>query len=385
MKISTGKFLFTVIASLSILLNACKDEAVVVTVKTYHVTNVNSTSGTIRGTVTLTGSDKIIESGIVYSTSATYPKITNSRLVNSSGSLMDFNVTISGLSTDTTYRFRAFAKTADSTYYGASYTFKPLLVSIETVMVTGGTYKMGTVGASNDENPAHNVTLSTFQLGKFEVTNAQYALFLKSRRVNSAGTCESTEGGIKKLIYSNLKGLYYSADSSNWLVYPGYENLPVINVTWYGANEFCLWAGGRLPTESEWEFSARGGNLTQNNLYSGSNIPGEIAWYLVNTAEKVNPVQAGGGKTPNEVGLYDMSGNVWEWVSDWYRVYPAQDQLNPVGFSDSEAKSAGLKSKVRRGGCWADSDLNMLRVNSRASSIPTANAGSIGFRFARSI
>jgi len=384
MKIFTKTFLLIAIAFFCLLFGGCKnDDDVSVTVKTYHVTKIASTSGTIRGTVAVSNTD-IIDAGIVYSTSVTYPKIKTCPYVPAgSDSLTDFTVTLTGLSADSTYRFRAYARTADSTYYGAIYSFKPVNITIPVVPVPGGTFTMGATNeqsayALSNEEPSHSVTLSGFQIGKYEVTNAQYALFLNSRCVPSTGYCLTTDGTSRSIIINTYKALYYNGDISGWSVLSGYENLPVVYVTWYGANEFCLWAGGRMPTEAEWEYAARGGESGTPSLYSGSNTAGDVAWY---TVKNVRPV---GGKAENKLFIYDMSGNAWEWVADWYNTYSSKAQTNPIGLSDDEADAASITEKVRRGGGWADNDATTLRVSARGVNAPDTRSGSIGFRFAKS-
>jgi formylglycine-generating enzyme required for sulfatase activity len=367
----------------------CSKTSVDVVVKTYHVTNISPTSGTIRGTATITGPGNLTMSGIVYSTTATFPTIDTCKYAVSASPSTDFSIVLSGLSTDSVYNFRAFARTADSVYYGYKYSFRPMSISIATATVKGGTFTMGpTIVQASDTNnlPTHSVTLSDFEIGKYEVTNAQYLLFLKSRFVPNSGYCMATDGKSHKLIYSNSKGVYYDAVNSSWTVAEGSENLPVTYVTWYGANEFCLWAGGNLPTEAQWEFAARGGNYSHGYLYSGSDIPGDVAWYqsnVLNQASIQDDLQIVGNKAPNELGIYDMSGNVWEWVFDWFDTYSGKAQTNPPGLTDDEADVKSITDKVRRGGCWADTDPASLRVSKRASTAPTLDTGSVGFRFAK--
>jgi formylglycine-generating enzyme required for sulfatase activity len=372
-------------------LQSCKDD-IEVTTKTYQVTDVTTTSASIRGTITITSGDpEFIDAGICYSTTVTYPKITTSRYIHATGDLTDFVVTLTGLSTDSIYRFRAYASTSDTTYYGTTYSFKPAHVYIEKILVNGGTFTMGATEeqsgyATDSEKPAHSVTLDSYYIGKYEVTNKQFAIFLNSRQVSSAGSSMTTNGSSYKLIYTSPKGLYYDTDSSAWLIPAGYENLAVVNVTWYGANEFCLWAGGRLLTEAEWEFAARGGKNSKGYIYSGGNDVSEVGWYepdLYNRDDLNYYTQPGGGKKANELGIFDMSGNVWEWCSDWYDSYASAAQTNPTGPTDDEAEAddSEIIYKVRRGGGWADPNATSLRVSNRAYNMPAANGGSIGFRY----
>jgi formylglycine-generating enzyme len=135
-------------------------------------------------------------------------------------------------------------------------------------------------------------------------------------------------------------------NGSYWESQSGYENFPVVWVTWYGANQYAKWAGGRLPTEVEWEYAARGGVKSQGYVYSGSNNLDEVAWYNVNSGGHLNPV---GQKKANELGLYDMTGNVWEWCQDWYdeNYYDISPSVNPKG------PESGT-DRVLRGASWGD-------------------------------
>lgn len=204
----------------------------------------------------------------------------------------------------------------------------------QTVLVEGGTFLMGSpngVGDS-DEHPQHQVTLSNYRISKYEVTNAQYAAFLNAKgNQTEGGSTWYYEGGYMARIQKN---------GGVFVVSSGYENHPVNYVTWYGAKAYAEWVGGRLPTEAEWEYAARGGKYSQGYTYAGSNNVDAVAWYYGNSGNNTHPV---GQKQPNELGLYDMSGNVWEWCSDWYGAYSSNAQSNPTG------PTSGI-SKNRRGG-----------------------------------
>jgi len=379
----------------SALFQACEDD-VSVTAKTYHVENVTSSSGTIRCTVTVEGDD-LVDAGICYSATVTYPKITTSRCVPSTGSMTDFTTTLTGLSPDSTYRFRAYACLSDTTYYGITYSFRPVDMIIDMVDVIGGSFTaeggsftMGATSeqvavADDDEKPAHSVTLSDFKIGRYEITTSQFVQFLNSRKLTSGGTCMTYSGSSFDMLEPNAKSIYYSTDDACWYPVSGYETHPMTNVTWYGANEFCRWAGGHLPTEAEWEYAARGGKSSAGYMYSGGNVSSDVAWYFATTNDQTGIeyfAQIGGGKSPNELGIYDMSGNVWEWCADWYATYPSAAQTDPAGLSDDEAEDADITKKVRRGGGWADTSVKKLRVSSRAANTPKSYAGSVGFRFA---
>ena len=161
---------------------------------------------------------------------------------------------------------------------------------------------------------------------------------------------------------------------SNWKG----DNLPVENVSWNDVQKFIkklnAKTGGhfRLPTEAEWEYAARGGAKSRGYKYAGSNDAGSVGWYSNNSGAKTHPV---GQKKPNELGLYDMSGNVWEWCQDWKGSYSSSAQTNPKGPSSGSYR-------VDRGGSWSDGARH-VRVANRDYSSPSYLLNSLGFRLVR--
>ena len=203
------------------------------------------------------------------------------------------------------------------------------------VYVAGGTFQMGS-NSESDEKPVHTVTISGFFMDKTEVTQAEY----------------------RKVMGKN---------PSN---FSGCDDCPVEQVSWYGAVAYAKKVGKRLPTEAEWEYAARGGNKSKGYRYSGSNNLDAVAWSRVNSGHnKTHPVAE---KQPNELGLYDMSGNVWEWCSDWYGSYSSSPQNNPQGPSSGSYR-------VLRGGCWYNYDY-VCRVANRGGSNPDNRYYYYGFR-----
>jgi len=219
----------------------------------------------------------------------------------------------------------------------------------EMVTVKGGTFTMGCTDGDcdplNRDIPTHQVTLSDFKIAKYEVTQKQW-----------------------KAVMGN---------SSNPSKFKG-DDLPVENVTWDDVQNFITRlneASGkkyRLPTEAEWEYAARGGNESKGYAFSGSDIMkiGDVAWYKNTSGNKTHAV---GTKAPNELGIYDMSGNVAEWCSDWYAVYTADSQTNPAG-------PATGAFRVFRGGSWGDT--RECRVASREGDKPSYRSNTCGFRLA---
>ena len=220
---------------------------------------------------------------------------------------------------------------------------------IKLIPVDGGTFMMG-----NKEYGLvpKQVAVNDYKISQTEITNAQYCEFLNDASIDSTGISNG-----KRLIDTNSQYLQIEYISGQWVCKRNFDNHPMISVTWYGADAFCLWAGGRLPSEAEWEYAAQGGKSTQGHLLSGSNSIDKIAWFVENSNLKTHEVAS---KAPNELGLYDMSGNVQEWCSDWF---DPSKQTN----------------KVLKGGCWAFSSY-LCRIYVRDFNLPENSNFNTGFR-----
>lgn len=214
------------------------------------------------------------------------------------------------------------------------------------VWVDGGTFRMGATSEQgseiSDEKPVHSVTLSGYYIGKTEVTQA----------------------------------LWQAVMGSNPSYFEG-DDLPVEQVSWDDCQEFIRKLNSltgqnfRLPTEAEWEFACRGGNNSRGYKYSGSNYIDNVAWYDGNSGDKTHPVAT---KSPNELGIYDMSGNVWEWCADWYGDYSSGRQTNPKGPYDGS-------DRVYRGGSWLN-NARRCRSSDRYNCYPPYRNSYLGLRLA---
>lgn len=240
------------------------------------------------------------------------------------------------------------------------------------VFVPGGTFTMGrTTGEGNPrELPTHQVTLNSFYISKHQVTQAEYLAVM---------------GANPEQPYNNGVG----------------DNHPVYHVSWYDAVEYCNaksaqdglskcysyngtnWKcnfnanGYRLPTESEWEYAARGATNVPDYLYSGSDDLENVAWYDATFDDPTHPV---GWKAPNGLGLFDMSGNVWEWCYDLYSDYSEGAETNPIGPLFLIGENYG---RVKRGGA-ASRFTTWYRVVARSYQKSSSESSSTGFRIARS-
>ena len=229
----------------------------------------------------------------------------------------------------------------------------------EMVFVQGGTFIMGCTSEQGndcygDEKPNHQVRLSDFYIGKYEVTQKQW----------------------REIMGSDIRQQRDKEGTTNSIYGEG-DNYPVYYISWNEVQEFISRLNARtgknyrLPTEAEWEYAARGGNKSRGYKYSGSNMPLDVAWYKDNSVSTAHPVDT---KQPNELGIYNMSGNVREWCYDWYGAYSSASQTDPAGPSSGTYR-------VNCGGSWGVS-AQFVRVSSRNYNTPDTRYSSIGFRLA---
>lgn len=196
---------------------------------------------------------------------------------------------------------------------------------IEMIFVEGGIFRMGSNDGFAEEKPIHLVTVSSFNIGKYEITQTQW-----------------------KAVMGNYHRFYL-----------GCADCPVDGVSWSEIQDFILKLNSisgksyRLPTEAEWEFAAKGGNFSNGYKYSGSNNIESVAWFSKNSENRLKKV---GSRLPNELGIHDMTGNVWEFCSDWYTDYSSINQTNPKGPVTGQYR-------VLRGGGWCISDYGCRLTN----------------------
>lgn len=239
----------------------------------------------------------------------------------------------------------------------------PASVEMKMVLVEGGRFQMGSKNGKDDEEPVHDVSLSSYYIGRTAVTQAQWRAVMGNNP-------------------SHFKNM---------------DDCPVEKVSWEDAQVFIQKLNAqtgkqyRLPTEAEWEFAARGGNLSQDFIYSGSNDVNEVAWYERNAKSKTQPVAS---KRPNELGIFDMGGNVMEWCADWYGPYVASGSTSDEGMLSFLYKTAtGTSNKtvkdpqgpptgemrVSRGTSWLNSSDN-CRPSARFYGEPKSRMNIRGFR-----
>lgn len=223
----------------------------------------------------------------------------------------------------------------------------------EMVRVERGSFQMGSY-VSEAEEPVHKVTIDTYYIGKYPVTVQQYRAF-----------CTATGRVMPPESYADWD-------------YSGYA--PIVNVTYDDAMHYCEWLGvnygdnWRLPTEAEWEYAARGGRQSKGYIYSGSDNLSTVGWFGGNSRGSAIGI---GRKRANELGIYDMSGNVWEWCRDWY----GADYYTHRPVSNPQGPTSGTQ-RVLRGGAWDEIPI-ACRVAHRGHRMPEERCVNCGFRVVR--
>ncbi len=235
------------------------------------------------------------------------------------------------------------------------------------VFIKGGHIKMGNRNGEIDEQPSKKIKIKSFYIGKYEVSNYEFIDFLNANGNQFEGNTIWTNLNGQ---WDNLKCHIYLKDSI-FKVENGFEKYPVNFVSWFAANAYCKWKGGRLPTEAEWEYAAKVGSLNKKNWNKTDSTIDDYAWHKLNSGNKWHQ---SGEKKPNGAGLYDILGNLWEWCNDYYRedYYKTRPNKNPSG-----PKSGDYR--VIRGGSWTNGP-EMLSTSNRNALNPNSNKINLGFR-----
>ncbi|MBE6231639.1 MAG: hypothetical protein E7117_04635 [Bacteroidales bacterium] len=338
------------------------------TVVTGQVSDVTDISATASLTIASDGGAAVTVCGIVWDEEPN-PTEDLSTKITFDGSEANYTCQLTGLNAGTTYYYRAYATNEAGTAYGNEYSFTTESSSestmsvdvngivIDLILVEGGTFTMGATPDlielakyDEDELPAHEVTLDSYYMGKYEVTQE---LWIEIMGANPSMM-------IKK------------------------DECPVDGMNYLQCLEFIKKLNERtgmhfsLPTEAQWEYAARGGNKSKGFLYSGSNDPTEVGWVGENMAEFGQ--HPGGGKAPNELGIYDMTGNLNEWCLDYYGPYPAEPQTNPTGPEDNQ-----YTLRVVRGGAFHLDSAGYSRNTKRQSYPENYSVLDIGLRLVLNI
>lgn len=267
------------------------------------------------------------------------------------------------------------------------------------ILINGGTFILGDIWGDDDPNdsPTSVVSLGNYYISNHEVTIGEYLVFMNDVNISNDGYIKGNKiidlGDFDCSVSKNFTGFNFKSNK-----FFDSDSCPITEITWFGALEYCNWlsenngleqvyiidsntvifdkmkSGYRLPTEAEWEYAARSGGR-EDQQWSGTNSNEYLdnyAWYYSNSGNKAYPIKS---KNPNAFGLYDMSGNVWEWCWDWYGDYDISNKTNPIG------PISGSR-RVIRGGYWYATSIG-CKTSFRTHSNPQGGTGSIGFRIAQ--
>ena len=241
--------------------------------------------------------------------------------------------------------------------------------NVEMRLIPAGKFLMGSVGWGEFEGPIHEVFVDDFLIDETSVTNIQFSKFIQETNYKTDAEIQGSAMGYENSEMKEILGL-------NWKVYftPDRENHPVVLVSWNDANNFAKWAGKRLPTEAEWEKASRGG-LEQKLYPWGDSEPLNDTCNWGKQTINLPPTTDVKTFNPNDFGLYDMAGNVWNWCNDWFgeSFYTNLNQKNPTGVEN------GI-TKVRRGASFNIIQTFRLRCANRGAYKKDAFAINIGFR-----
>lgn len=245
----------------------------------------------------------------------------------------------------------------------------------EMVLVQGG---IGLMGGDKeaDEQPQHRVTVYSFLMSKHEITVGQFKQFVRSTKYKTDAEREGNSH-VYQGIWRVVDGVNWACDALGLPYEEGIDSMPVVHISWNDAVAYCKWlskkmkSAYRLPTEAEWEYAARSGMHKDTFIYSGSNSLQQVGWYELNSKNSLHPICQ---QLPNKLGIFDMSGNVWEWCSDWYHsaYYKRSPSINPKGADTGTYR-------VIRGGGWSNLP-KLCAVSFRSCNRPKDRFSTVGFR-----
>ena len=317
------------------------------TVATLGWDSITAYTAIVQGSVLDDGGSEILERGFVWSTSSN-PDLSDNKIVEPNMDSGEFTLQLSGLTTETNYYVKAYAINAVDTVFGEQLRFETDWdYSLDMVLVEGGTFIMGCSGNNcevTESKQKYKVNLDGFYIARFEFTQKHWEKIMGSNP--SLSPC-GADCPVNYVNWNEVKRLIERLNELSGLNY-------------------------RLPTEAEWEFAARGGNESRGYRFSGSNSVYDVAW--INTSS----LRKGGLKLPNELGIYDMSGNVAEWCSDWSADLTPNEVTNPTGPPSG-------KYKIIRGGAYNDRDIAEANVSTRYNSAAGFRSPSFGFRLVLSL
>ena len=334
-------------------------------VVTGEVSDVKEKSATVSFSITSDGGATVTACGIVWDEQPN-PTEDLATKVAFDGTANSYTCQLTNLKANTTYYYRAYATNEAGTAYGEEYSFTTNKsaagatmsvdvngISIDLVLVEGGTFTMGATPALielapcyDDELPAHEVTLSNYYIAQFETTQALWVEIMGS---NPSQMVKNNDYPVDGMSHTQCLEFIKKLNERTGM-------------------EF------NLPTEAQWEYAARGGNKSKGYLYSGSNNATEIGWVMENMTDIGQ--HPGGEKAPNELGIYDMTGNLMEWCLDFYAPYSAEAQTNPIV---TEPIDSG-KSCVTRGGSYWDESKTWCRNTKRGRYVESHMQMDLGFR-----
>ena len=248
------------------------------------------------------------------------------------------------------------------------------------VFVQGGAFMMGNNDKGYNEKPAHQVSVHDFFIGKHEVTVAEFRKFIAATHYRTSAEVQGWSYVWNGTTIVNQNAVTWEFDAFGFKRNASQENHPVIYVSYNDAVQYCKWLSSttkrkyRLPTEAEWEYAAKGGNKLGKCNFSGSNDVDAVAWCKNNSGGQTHPVAQ---KQANEMGIYDMSGNVAEWCADWF-----DEKYYKLNVTDNPQGPATGSTRVLRGGSWF-LEPGFNRTSSRSGYDPNFSSDYNGFRIVR--